>query len=394
MLRKALFLVVFLFSVYPFCVFFEKAEANVITTIAFYSILVLFFIALKKIFSYHVFINSLITVVITLFIIELVLRYVIEYPLTYPEQNDGFYKSQYYAPVRMHSRTDLHTLEPSPFSERHYVSPEFNFPVEELNRYGFRGEEPHVDKKIILALGDSFTEGLGAPADSTYPVLLTNFLKSDDSSLFVFNAGTAGNDPFFDFKMLQKLSSEIEVAKVIFLVNTSDVNDVVSRGGYDRFLEEGKLKYRSPPWWEVLYASSMVFRLFMHNAMDIHYNLMTYEETDRANFEAAGEIYSLFHNRILPWSKEKEIPVVIVLHPFLSEIDQPFKTYTYLDEKLSKLKGVKYYNTRLGMKNHMGNPNDYYWLKDGHFNPRGYSILAKEIYENIFKPDSLLLLKN
>jgi hypothetical protein len=121
---------------------------------------------------------------------------------------------------------------------------------------------------------------------------------------------------------------------------------------------------------------------------------MTYEETDLANVEAADKIYSLFQNRVLPWADKREIPVVIVLHPFLSEITQPYKTYVYLDEKLSMLKVQKYYNARLDMEKLMTDPKDFFWPKDGHYNPKGYAVLAQQVYENVFKTDSLKLLKN
>jgi lysophospholipase L1-like esterase len=65
------------------------------------------------------------------------------------------------------------------------------------NGLGLRGELPDKKKKIILFLGDSFTEGAGAPVDSSVPELLRKYVVSNDSTSDVLNAGIAGNDIFF-----------------------------------------------------------------------------------------------------------------------------------------------------------------------------------------------------
>lgn len=339
---------------------------------------------------------SFISFLASFLIAELALRYIFEYPLTYSEKNLGEYLSPFATPDDLIHRNDIHTLEFDPFQDRSYSeSQDFNYPPEKMNKYGFRGDVPEKNKRIILALGDSFTEGIGASLDSTYPYLLSKLIEIKDKNFSVFNAGTAGNDPFFDFKMLQKLYSKLSINQVIFMLNTSDIDDVNIRGGNERFLENGRLQYKTPPAWEIFYKHSFIFRIVMHNLFKINYNLYTYEQTNKMNYESIKKITRLFEEEVLPWTKDRNIPLKIVLQPIefeLKDTDSDRSVYSILADSLSKIQGLYFYNMLPDIKSKPISGEDIYWPQDKHFNPKGYNLIAHLIFENLFeKKDSCLV---
>lgn len=366
---------------------FFHGESSFLTTMVFYSIifLIIYFLSKKKFLQRKISFISLL-ILLTLFFTEFSLRFIVRYPITYNEKNGGRYISQYQRPEFISGRSDMYTLEFEPYKHRLYDSPEFDYPPETLNEFGFRGEVPKSDRKIILALGDSFTEGLGAPYDSTYPYILNQILKFNNSEKSIFNAGTAGNDPFFDFMMLKKMDKRIDVHEALFLVNTSDINEVVMRRGMERF-NNGSLKYRNAPWWEPLYAISYTFRLVLHNLFNINYSLLSYKENDELNMEAVLKITELFEKGVVPWALSKNISVKVVLHPFYYELENGYFVYDSLSNKLSRVSGIHFYDAINDINSLIDAPSEIYWENDGHFNSRGYYLLANLISENCYLDD-------
>lgn len=379
---------VLLFVVFKLFQLFYFRESNFSTAVVFYFLpAVLVYVLYQKFNLSRRFSFSALIFIVSLFIAECFLRFVLQYPQTYTEQNGAGYISQFKVPNNLFGKDNNTTFQFEPFEMRNYDSPEFDYPPEKMNEYGFRGKVPSADKKIILALGDSFTEGIGAPADSTYPYLLNQLINGHDSNYAVFNAGTAGNDPFFDFTMLKKLHQKISFHEVLFLINTSDVNDVVIRGGMERFVDNG-LQYRKAPFWEPFYAVSYVFRLFAHNLFDLNYNLMTYEKNDRLNLEAVELISVLFKDEIVPFTKENDLNVKVVLHPFFAEFENPYHIYDSLSSKMSRIEGLNFYDSRSDIIDRINKPEEIYWMNDAHFKPRGYAMLSRLIFKNMYR-DSL-----
>lgn len=120
------------------------------------------------------------------------------------------------------------------------------------NQNGFR----------ILCLGDSFTEGDGAPSDSSWVKELTRKLDENfDTNFLVYNAGVCGSDVYFDNKILENvLYKTFKPDFVIQAINASDVTDIIYRGGQDRFNTDGTTSCKDCPKWEKLYQYSYLFR--------------------------------------------------------------------------------------------------------------------------------------
>ncbi|MDP6909482.1 MAG: hypothetical protein QF371_08250, partial [Flavobacteriales bacterium] len=64
-----------------------------------------------------------------------------------------------------------------------------------------------TDNLRIITLGDSFTEGIGAPYDSAWPRALEariSELLPKHRNVQVYNAGVSGSDPILNYMMLKK----------------------------------------------------------------------------------------------------------------------------------------------------------------------------------------------
>lgn len=131
---------------------------------------------------------------------------------------------------------------------------EFSYP-RKTNSLGFPDGEWTVEKKAplrVLALGDSFTEGDGAPMDSTYPRILQDLLNhgAGHAKYEVLNAGTCGSDPVFNYLNLQDRLLHLRPDIVLQTISSHDLlKDVAVRGGFDRFGDDGLLKERKIPLW-------------------------------------------------------------------------------------------------------------------------------------------------
>jgi len=252
-----------------------------------------------------------------------------------------------------------------------------------INSLGLRGNLPKKGKKIICALGDSFTESWGAPSDSTYPAIWQHLIPTPDS-LTVINAGVSGSDPFYEFNLLQELTKEYTVHAAVFMINESDINDYISRGGNGRFLPHGGVRFRNGPWWEPFYAVSMVFRLIVHDVCGIGWSLMRQEEEQKIKQEAAKTIAAHFQQVVLPYCKARHIIPIVILQPILADLTQKSVNYKLLQDAFADVALPQCYDLITDAEKWL-DPQKMYWPKDGHFTPLGYTTVAHLIHQNIGK---------
>ncbi len=78
-----------------------------------------------------------------------------------------------------------------------------------------------VSQIIVVALGDSITEGYGVPQSSSYPSLLEGKLKSAGRNVKVVNAGTSGS------------TSASGPSRMRFLLKTKPAWVIIALGGND-----------------------------------------------------------------------------------------------------------------------------------------------------------------
>lgn len=328
----------------------------------------------------------------SLYAAEVYLRYVFKYPVTYTERQWGVYSSMYDSPknkghfIRQFfepaGSLHLHVMPANHL--RNYKTAEFDFTQEYTNSRGLRGALPKAGKKVICTLGDSFTESVGAPTDSTYPKLLGDMIAVHDSSYVVMNGGVSGSDPFFEFMLLKDLKSEYAISDAVFMLNSSDIVDVVSRGGKERFVAGGKLQFRKAPWWEPLYAVSFVFRLMMHNIGGYGYNLMTVEQRSQEERKAIEAIKNHFAEDILPWAKNNNVRVHLVLQPMPASVIKRDAGYEQMHHRLSAIEGIRFLDIQPAL-HQIPDIQNYYWPVDGHFNAVGYQLTAQLVFDSLLR---------
>ena len=214
---------------------------------------------LGKVFSFQRPLLTNIRLMLISFIIlwagaELFLRYGLKRYSSYSEKNSEFlYVSPYtvkesnWSPVW---QKNLHVYKPNYRSSLNFA--EYAYHIQ-TNSEGLREAEipvpnPHSDYRI-LALGDSFTEGRGAGQDSTWPKSLERKLNASAGSrkTMVINAGISGSDPFFEYQLLKERLLKYNPNMVIVAINSSDIDDLIIRGGMERFQPGGILKYKEGP---------------------------------------------------------------------------------------------------------------------------------------------------
>src|SRR5690606_15671360 len=114
----------------------------------------------------------------------------------------------------------------------------------------------------IIALGDSFTEGFGAPQDSSWVAQIRKYYKNKD--IYWLNCGISASDPFNNFYNLQNDIIRMHPDLVINIFTKQDFEeDVLLRGGFERF-KKGHLEYKPAPCRELVYAYSHIYRMLFH----------------------------------------------------------------------------------------------------------------------------------
>ena len=196
----------------------------------------------------------------SLFVIEIILA-ITGINKTYIEKFSGGYTS----PYTPHYKNYYHTWPQGP---EHWLTKEEFAYWRPTNSLGFGDREWPRDKKTgekrILTLGDSFTEGDGAHFDSTYVAFLRQDLTQSEGPFFVMNGGICGSDPFINYINLQDRLMAYRPDIVIQSIRSSDMDqDIVLRGGLERFKQSREVKYKDGPWWEPIYALSYISRLFL-----------------------------------------------------------------------------------------------------------------------------------
>ena len=322
------------------------------------------------------------SLIFTLFIVEVMLMVSDKYK-TNLEKQLGYYYSQYQ--TLQNKRYHIWTTTPHFIEKKEFVywRPTNNEGLADSN--WTTTSTPGT--KRIMAIGDSFTEGDGAPFDSTYPVFLKqNLLKLGDS-IYMMNAGVCGSDPFYNYIHLKEKLLLYKPDIIIQTLSSSDIeNDFMTRGGLERF-NGPSVSYRTPPIAEPLYAISYVSRIFYHAA---GYNelFLKPDAIDKMRPEIDSSFTALF-NEYSNLCRQKGIKLVVVLRPDINEIVD--NAYSYdLTTILTGLKADKDITVidLLGRyKNYIQatntRPGNYYWQLDKHHNAKGYQMLATVLTPDI-----------
>ena len=250
------------------------------------------------------------------------------------------------------------------------------------NNLGFVDE--HVPDSFpagtCITFGDSFTEGAGAPQGKSWPHQLEEMLDTVCQRPIV-NFGIAGCDPVFSLKYFEDILLPRKPSVVLLCINETDIGEVAIRGGQSRFLENGKVSYRTPHKLYWLFRSSRLVRLVFKRLLGYDDRMWSLE---RATKEGAWAIEVLTET-IVEFSelcKVNEVDFAVILQPFPGR-EIPVNVYSsQLGALAEGLKNVTWLDLFAPLHKRLTPDivDSYYWKEDGHFNEDGYSVMAEEVY--------------
>ena len=234
----------------------------------------------------------------------------------------------------------------------------------------------------IIALGDSFTEGIGVEEDSTWVRLLEKKMNQSHYKYELINAGVIGSDPFYQFVLLKDRLLKYKPDIVIVATNNTDFSDIIIRGGYERFLPNGQVKFNKGPWWELIYACSYFFRAVLVNGFGYDYHLLGKKE-QKLQYKSALNKLNQICLDFYQLSKEKKFELYFVVHPLINEVKQ--KSYFVLGDLIAVLKenNINFIDLMpyFIKKTETSEPGEYYWLKDQHYKCKGQALFAEAVFE-------------
>jgi hypothetical protein len=310
---------------------------------------------------------------------------------TYPEAIGLKYTSYYNAsyPTWYITRSPNDTFIPP--------NTDFQYPYS-INSLGLREKNFEKNKKDstirIFATGDSFSEGQGAPYDSTWPHLLSRYLANDGLNAEVLNTGVAGSDPVYNYVFHRDILKGYKADYVIISINSSDFTDYMLRGGFERFLPDGTTHYTKGPWYEPLYHHSFFARGFIEWVGQFPFRGIFSNEHDFAvsadrAMECYGAVVDSFSNLLRPDSTR----IIVLMYSTPSDIryqNNEMKIFRQSFISLQKqlaVKNIPCINLWDDLKSQLANENykQYTYDNDSHYKPYGYNLMAQVIEKNLIE---------
>lgn len=269
--------------------------------------------------------------------------------------------------------------------------PEFTH-EREINELGLIGEfvlEKEPGEYRILALGDSFTEGVGASVDETWLAVLERELAPQvpDWRLATLNAGVSGSDLFYEYMLLKERLLPYQPDLVVVALNSSDIADVIVRGGVERFQSDGSVAYRNGPTWEPLYMVSYLARVVVHDVLRYNWQLMSNAQLELEE-RLAAEHLDVAARLLRDLCQAQGIPLIIAVHPQPHEITaDTWGPLTDLVRGLERTPGLHAIDLlERYRRDDLIDPRtvfEWFWPIDGHHNARGYEVMGKAIADEI-----------
>lgn len=262
--------------------------------------------------------------------------------------------------------------------------PEFTF-SRTSNKLGYSDYEIQLRKSKkeirMLCLGDSFTEGDGAPFEKSYVFQLRNkFLNP--YNYYVFNAGKCGSDPFFNFVNYRDILNKYDFDIVLQTLSSSDfIDDINIRGGMERFKKKYVVEFRKPNTvLKHIYIMSFVGRSFLKA---IGYNeLLTTKKVSNEDCQKTIDLMTNYSKTI----EKNNAKLVLILLPNKKEVQEDYPIFLKETiEKIKKIEGLYIIDLREFYRKEIAKSNsnfiqDNWWNEDWHHTPQGYQMMAKSIY--------------
>lgn len=332
--------------------------------------------------------------------LELTLRILGTYK-TYSENTRGVFYSYY-------NQVDTDGLWTwPPLDTFLYKQSEFEY-YHFSNSLGLREKELPIEKPDnvvrIITVGDSYTEGDGVDYEYSYPkaleTLLNNNLHNSPCQYEILNAGVSGSDIVFINEFLERELIKYKPDAVIYLLNTSDIDDIIYRGGEERYQNDGSANFRKGPWFLLLYRSSHCFRAITRVFISTNENLLS----DKIDFQLRKKALQIFYKQIersKSYLTLNSIHSVFFIHPTPASIDNSvskyeldsistsdplnldFSSHTEINELIFfDSNSISLFEECYDSFHHLS-LDTYSWPINGHFNEFGYRTLARIIFDKI-----------
>lgn len=298
---------------------------------------------------------------------------------TYAERSEGNYFSQAKA-EKLDSWYWVHT----PNTPIQNQKKEFLF-KREVNSFGLSEQEIETEKGSkfrVLAIGDSFTEGVGVNYEDTWVKQMETRWKKQNVQ--TFNAGIGGSDPVYEFALYRDKLTVYKPDVVVLTINSTDIVDIVGRGGFDRFHADGTAGKDSPSS-EWIYASNHLFRMVMGSAFGYSRGLVKNARSEEIK-QKAVQILKETIAKFEELTASENTKFMVVLHPSLHEFDDGINTAFYGQKELAnylKTEDIHYVDLSIEFKKLGKSIPDYYYPLDSHFNKKGYALFGKTVYEKM-----------
>ena len=197
----------------------------------------------------------------------------------------------------------------------------------------------------------------------------------------VINAGISGSDIYFEYMLLKEQLILLHPDLVIVMVNHSDVEDIIIRGGMERFQPRGRSGVRRKgPHWESVYGISYIFRHIIDDGLGYNWLLLTPDEVI-AEEQAAVEKIRRGIGEFSKLGRDCHLAVLFVFLPYEVEINKGRYYPPGFNDLVS--------NLRASDGIYMIDVRQYYWLFfwqiDAHYNTKGYETVGTAIANKILE---------
>jgi lysophospholipase L1-like esterase len=277
-----------------------------------------------------------------------------------------------------------------------YGQPDFDFEIT-VNSLGIRDSEHSLEKPSgefrIIGLGDSFTEGQGARYENTYLKVLERTLNANTEGIVikVISGGVAGSDPFYCYRLLHDKLLKFNPNLVTLTINSTDIYDIISRGGKERFLANKTVQFGEPPKDEWLFVLSHFYRFIKRDILGYDWYGLSEAKRTEKRAEAVIKLKALLADFKRLGSQEG-FEFLVILHPDRGELRK--NRYGFDADGLKdymRYAGIAFINLLPHFARHTASEVErvdaLYWEKDFHHNAAGYEVFAGGIAEYILDQD-------
>jgi lysophospholipase L1-like esterase len=289
-------------------------------------------------------------------------------------------------------------VRPSSILKGRWHTGEFDFEFRQ-NALGFRDQERVPEKPVdvfrIAALGDSFTYGIGAAFDETWPSRLEGLLESalPESPVEVLSFGLPRYFPAAERLILEHVALDFDPDLVIVGVLPNDVVDThlgieairVDDAGFLRSKEGQRLGEVGRELYLRSHAARIVLRSWVAHARNGK-KTIRWEDVYLSNGRHEDDWRRLEADldAMLALTTARDIPLVVLSIPQKG----PWEArHHYPDERLaawSARRGVHFVPT-LDALARVADDRVLYWEIDGHCNAEGYAVVAETLYDALLR---------